>query len=172
MSANPYFFIEKKNEKTGKWEQIKVFRQNENGKFVYCDVWPWNGAHELFGMLEAESSYEDHRVSGVRWGIPADVSDGIKNEYSIFKEDGVRPHYVYLADLYIDILENPKVVDYDAMDEAYANAGDGEKVEKIYCDTPIKDFYETICSYIGVWDDFYSSSEYRCQIRIIYWLSW
>lgn len=172
MSASPYFFIEKQSQSTGKWEQVQVFRKNKKGEFEYCDVWPWNGAHELFGMLMAESSYEEHTVLGVHGGIPADASDGIKEEYSFFEGEGIRPHYVYLSDLYIDILEHPKVIDYDAMDEKYADAGDGEKIERIYCDSPIKDFYDTVCSYISVWDDFYSAAEYRSQIRIIYWLSW
>ena len=174
MSASPYFFIEMKNKDTGEWERVELFIKNRKGEFEYADVWTWNGTHDLFRKLGAERGWgePDKVIRGVHYGLPCDASMPVKKEYSVFKEDNVDAHYVYLSDIYIDTLQNPTVLDYDAMDEAYERAEEGAVVENIYCQSPVKTFFDRVCSYIECWNDWYEIYSNLSEIRIIYWLSW
>ena len=165
MSASPYFYIEAKNRDTGEWEQVVIYTprrwNGEMGELEPVDVWCWNGTHDLFRMLRAERCSADEGVAGVHWGMPVDASEGIKEKYATWDDDGYKPdvHYVTLADLYINTLLVTEV-DNDWDD-------DPPKVPN-----PIKDFLNHVVSYVSFWDEIYEVYEHLADIRIVYWLTW
>lgn len=180
MSLSPFFYVEKWNASKECYEKVSVYRKagqfaNEKEKacgFEEVDFWPWNGTHDIFSLLgttSRENCYD--RVAGVHRGVPPMVSKEIKAEIErIFEEDD--PHnppdanvrWITLADLYVAVAKNPKVVDYNADWE------DGE--EKPLIDNPLNIVIKRIESYIDYADDFYDIEENRSLIRLVYWVLW
>ena len=180
MSLSPYFYLERWNSKKNCYEKINLYRKagrfaSEKEKargFEEVDFWPWNGTHDLFSLLGTASRSGDYdSIEGVHKGIPPMVSEEVKakidsffdkdNLYQLGAEGSVC--WITLADLYIEMLKHPKVVDYNE---------EWEEGEKKYKDTPIKELIDRIVSFIEFADDIYLPEENRSLIRLVYWVVW
>lgn len=82
MGTDIHCFIEKRNKKTGKWEDVYLYRKNNDGEFERCLIYPGRN-HDLFNLLSNVGS-------GFYWpdtnpgylvaprGLPDDISDYTK----------------------------------------------------------------------------------------------
>lgn len=179
MSRSPYFFVERYDINTEKYElQHPIVWNYNHTKQETADLYPYNGSHNLFSILEAEGiSYDFPSFRGIHKGLPKDVCEDIKKAYndcsypinSIDKNAKIitpTARWFTYADMYIYCLEHPKVPDYEAMDEAYE---EGKPTEKIMTDTPVLALKKRIDAFLEVMDGWDWEDDYS-RIRIIYWI--
>lgn len=168
MSRSPYFFVERFDNNTGKYElQHPIVWNYNHTKQEPADLFPYNGCHELFSILE------EHEMNGVHAGLPRDVCEDIYKAYHAedeYEGENYIPtaHWFTYADMYIYCLEHPKVIDYEAMDEAHFLQND-EKIEYIYTDTPMMTLKNRVDAFMEVMDGWDWRNDYS-QIRIVYWI--
>ena len=179
MSLSPYFYLEKWNEETNSYERVHLYKkpwkyasqeEKERG-YEDVDFWPWNGTHEIFSLLNTETRSNTYdSIEGVHYGKPPHVSKEIEeeindffNEDSYYKSDNV-VRWVTLADLYIEKLSHPKVVDYDAEWE------DDDK--KAYKDNPINTVIDRIETFVSLGDNDWEVENNKSLIRLVYWVVW
>lgn len=148
MSLTPYFYIEKRNEKTGKYEKVTLYDNNKKE----VEVWSYNGTHDLFAMLDVDYSGEYDSIDGILHGIPADISEEVKAIIDDFneEEEGILlapVNYVNLADLKIAYFMNP-----------------------IYTGSPLKQFINTIENYVYFAKENWEYNKIYSSIRIVYWV--
>lgn len=181
MSLSPYFFVEKWNAEKNCYEEINLYKklskhqwameEDKARGFEEVDFWPWNGTHEIFaklGTVSKDLSYDP--IAGVHSGVPPMVSETVKKKIDEFfdesepreKENTVR--WVTLADLYIEKLTSPKVVDYEAEWEDPDN--------KVYKDNPIQDVIDRINTWVSLGNDDWGVDDDKSLIRIVYWVVW
>lgn len=178
MSRTPFFFVEKLDWRTKKYELQHPWVWNfEHTERVPAVLFPYNGCHDLFSIVENKDVEDFPRMRGIHKGLPADVCEEIAEEYkkcSYDTEWGKESHHVEpnacwftYADMYIYCMEHPEVVDYEAMDEAFYN---GEKPQKkIMKPTPVKILADRVNAFLEVSDDLGWENDYS-QIRIVYWI--
>ena len=159
MSRAPMFFVERFDKNTGKYElQHPIIWNYNHTKQIQADLFPYNGCHDLFSIVEEQGDPEMH---GIHHGLPKDVSIEIKTSYEKFSPT-VR--WFTYADMYIYCLENPKVLDYAAMDMQ----PEGEEKE-IFMPTPMEMLRKRVDAFLEVMDYWNWRDDYSL-IRIVYWI--
>lgn len=164
MSRTPMFFVERFDDNTGKYElQHPIVWNYNHTKQICADLFPYNGCHELFSIVEEDGTPVMH---GIHRGLPKDVSIEIKNSYEECKDDIFTPivRWFTYADMYIYCLENPKVLDYEAMDMQ----SKGEEKE-IFMPTPMEALKKRVDAFLEVMDCWDWRDDYSL-IRIVYWI--
>ena len=179
MSRSPHFFVERPDAHTGKYElQHPLIWNFDHTKRISADLYPYNAHHELFSIVEEGGEFPE--MKGIHYGLPKNVSEDIKKEfdtccYDIDLSNGPRHiepkvRWFTYADMYIYCLEHPQVKDYEAIEEAYYYAEEGEKInENITKPTPMKTLKNRIDAFLEVMDAFGWRDDYS-QIRIVYWI--
>ena len=180
MSRTPYFFVERFDKHTNKYELQHpiVWNWNHTEKTL-ADLYPYNGDHDLFSIVE-DNCGDFPSMHGIHHGLPADVSENIRKEFDECSYDielSGEPRHIEpkvrwftYADMYIYCLEHPKVKDYDAIEDAYYYAQEGEKINKnIMKPTPMKGLKDRVDAFLEVMDGWDWRDEYS-QIRIVYWI--
>lgn len=179
MSRSPYFFVERFNEKTEKYEfQHPLVWNWDHTQRIPADLFPYNGCHDLFSIVE-DNHGEFPTMYGIHHGLPKDVSPEIKETYDkcCYEIDWTEEkrfytptaHWFTYADMYIYCLENPLAKDYEAMDEACFNAAENEKIDTIYKPTPLKALMDRVDAFLEVMDGWDWRNDFS-QIRIVYWI--
>lgn len=171
MSLSPYFFVEKWNREKKCYEEIKLYKkaseyatkEEKACGFEEVEFWPWNGTHEIFSMLGTTTKdYSFDPIEGIQCDEPPMVSETIKKSINNFNEHYI-VRWVTLADLYIEILKNPKVLDYDAEWESLD--------KKVYKDNPINKVIDRINTWISLGADDWNIEDEKSLIRIVYWVT-
>ena len=168
MSRTPYFYLERFNRKTNKYELEHPLIWNWNRtKQVSADLFPFNGCHELFSIVEDQSQYDFPHMFGIHHDMPADVSEDIKNnfenckiEYGTGEEIKIvypKAHWFTYADMYIYLMENPTVIDYDTE-------------ESVPVSNPIKTLKNRVDAFLEVMNEWGDWKEDYSLIRIVYWI--
>lgn len=173
MSRTPYFFVEKFNEHTKKYELEHPIIWNYNHtKQERADLLPYNGCHDLFSIVQNRGDYPE--MKGIHHGLPSGVNEEIVKAFKNCQFTNELTGDLYspsvrwftYADMYIYYLKHPTTIDYEAMDEV---CSDDENFITTMTDNPIlllkkrvDAFLETMNYYD--WDDDYS------LIRIVYWI--
>lgn len=182
MSRSPYFFVERYDRHTNKYElQHPIVWNWDHTKQEAADLFPYNGCHDLFSIVEDNGYGDLPEMKGIHNGLPKDVCEEIQKEYNKHTYDenwGGEKTYHYepharwftYADMYIYYLEHPLSLDYDAMDRAYEYAEEGKEVEKIMRDNPILSLKNRIDAFLEVCDGWDWKNDYS-QIRIVYWIN-
>ena len=175
MSRSPYFFVERYNEITKRYElQHPIIWNSNHTAQEQADLFPYNGCHDLFSIVTNNEMSSLPEMYGVHHGLPNGACEEINKAYkncTFTEEDRTfspTAHWFTYADMYIYYLEHPKVVDYEAMDEAYLSTED-EKTINIMTDNPIKTLKDRVDSFLEVCD-YWSWRNYYSQIRIVYWI--
>ena len=174
MSRSPYFFVERYNSELDKYElQHPFIWNNSRNELVLADLFPYNGCHELFSIVNQKNYSPYPEMSGIHTGLPKFVCEEISKEYqacwdSLFPGGNIEAHWFTYADLYIYLLENPTVKDYNAMDAAWIDDPDKE-TEDIYTDNPLFALKNRIDAFFEVIDDWSWKDNYSL-IRIVYWV--
>lgn len=179
MSRIPYFFVERPDRNTGKYEiQHPIVWNYDHTKQEPADLFPYNGCHDLFSIVENNGTGNNFpTMRGIHCGLPENVATEIKEAYDhCYYETGYSgekhlytptAHWFTYADMYIYCLEHPEAIDYEAMDEAYYN---GEKEnKKIMMPTPLKTLMNRVDAFLEVMD----GGDWRDDdslIRIVYWI--
>ena len=167
MSRTPMFFVERFDKNTGKYElQHPIVWNYDHTKQIHADLFPYNGCHELFSIVAKNGTPEMH---GIHRGLPNDVSEEIKNFYNEYCHND---KFSYLptvrwftyADMYIYCLENPKVLDYEAMDMQSK-----EEEKEIFMPTPMETLKKRVDAFLEVMDCWDWRDDYSL-IRIVYWI--
>lgn len=168
MSRTPMFFVERFDDNTGKYElQHPIVWNYNHTKQICADLFPYNGCHELFSIVEEDGTPVMH---GIHRGLPNNVSEEIKKFYneSCYNDKSVSylptVRWFTYADMYIYCLENPKVLDYEAMDMQ----SKGEEKE-IFMPTPMEALKKRVDAFLEVMDCWDWRDDYSL-IRIVYWI--
>lgn len=186
MSRSPYFFVERYDNHTKKYElQHPIVWNWNHTKQEKADLFPYNGCHDLFSIVEDHGSGDLPEMKGIHRGLPKGTCKSIRecfNECSYTTkvrdfwsgdETGetkiIRPdaYWFTYADMYIYLLENPKVVDYEAMDEVFCE--DGEEPPKIMKDNPVYGLKNRVDAFLEVMDGWEWDKD-RSLIRIVFWI--
>lgn len=139
MSRSPFFYLEKYSKKRGCWEEITPHIKNKDSIFVAADLWPFNGAHDLFDILEGNSFGSLKDLKGIQTvktmeefnQLSSEVSDALISnfrerqdyltifgqtvaEYPQSIDELPNIKYVTYADLLIYCMQNPIVPDYES----------------------------------------------------------
>ena len=174
MSVTPYFFVERFDFNTGKYElQHPLIWDHNHTKQESADLFPYNGCHDLFSIVKNDCYNDFPEMRGIHQGLPKDVSEPIKIAY-----DGccynINAHtykptarWFTYADMYIYCLEHPEVPDYEAMDEIFEKDGDSSK--RIMKSTPLNKLKHRVDAFLEVMDDWGWQDDYSL-IRIVYWI--
>ena len=177
MSLSPFFYLEKWNNKKNCYEEINIYKKagewaSEEDKARGVEeiiFWPWNATHDVFSLLGTDSrSYVYDPIAGVHYGEPPMVSETIKKKIDdFFNEESYYSatstvRWITLADLYIENLTHPKVIDYDTEWE--------DPDHKVYKDNPIKDVINRINTFVELGDDDWSIADNKSLIRLVYWV--
>lgn len=158
MSRSPYFFVERFNNHTGKYElQHPIVWNDNHTKQELADLFPYNGCHSLFAILE------EKEMNGIHKGLPRDVCEDIYKAYHAEDEyEGEHhmptAHWFTYADMYIYCLEHPKEIDYEAMSD-----------EEVYKDNSMFTLKNRVDAFMEVIDGWDWRNDYS-QIRIVYWI--
>ena len=175
MGAYPYFFVEKYNYDKGKWENVVLYTKDDQGEFRTVELWPWNGTHDLFGALGFEPGSE-FEMDYAHYGLPGNCSEEVKSLYEgMYKDtqwEAPQVKWFNLADMKLSLNKSPKIIDSNAMEETWEQSEVAyEDLEKIYIDNPLKDFIDTVTSYVSMATDFID--EYTpSDVRVIGWMSY
>lgn len=178
MSRTPYFFVERFDKNTKKYElQHPIIWNFDHTKLEAADLFPYNGHHDLFSIVEDNPNDGFPAMRGIHTGLPEDCCKEIQD---LFKEccyniDDKIQHipkvrWFTYADMYIYYLEHPEVVDYNQF--FYDDEEEIPLSEKVITPTPIKVLMDRVDNFLNVMDSF-SIDNWRndyCQIRIIYWI--
>ena len=183
MSRSPYFFVERPDYNTGKYEiQHPIVWNYNHTKQEFADLFPYNGCHDLFSIVENSGLGNDFpTMRGIHCGLPKDVAAEIKEAYDncCFETEYAGEKHLYTptarwfsyADMYIYCLEHPEVIDYDAMDEAYYNEEEEDSSKKIMMPTPLKTLMARVDAFLDVMDSWGDWRDDYSQIRIVYWIN-
>lgn len=181
MSRSPYFFVERPDYHTGKYEiQHPIVWNYDHTKQVMADLFPYNGRHNLFSIVENNGEEDFPTLRGIHHGLPENVSKEIKEAYNLccFETEYAGEKHLYTptvrwfsyADMYIYCLEHPEAPDYEAMDEVYyAGEEEGNPPKKIMMPTPLKSLKDRVDAFLEVMDIWDWRDDYS-QIRIVYWI--
>ena len=159
MSRSPFFYVERFNKHTMKYElQHPIVWNDDRTEQELATLFPYNGHHELFSIVENSSVYDFPRMYGVHLGLPDNVSSDIQKEYQTCCEEfKLPPRWFTYADMYIYCLEHPMVKDSYEEDE-------------FLIPNPVKRLKDRVDAFLNVmcewgdWKDDYS------LIRIVYWI--
>ena len=156
MSRSPFFFIERFNKYTNKYElqHPKVWNYNHT-KEKFADLYPYNGDHDLFAIVEENGYFSD--MQGIHHGLPKDVNEEIKNIFEEHcQEESWEPtvRWFTYADMYIYFLKNP-TIKIDDEEENRPN--------------PIKSLMDRANCFLEVMDAYDWENDYSL-IRIVYWI--
>ena len=180
MSRSPFFFVEQFDYNTGKYEiQHPIVWNYNHTKQELADLFPYNGCHDLFSIVENNARGNFPAMRGIHCGLPKDVSTEIKKAYDSccyetdYKEEknfySPKAYWFSYADMYIYCLEHPEAIDYEAMDEICYDAKENDSPEKIMMPTPLKGLKDRVDAFLEVMNPFDWRDEYS-QIRIVYWI--
>lgn len=178
MSRSPYFYVERLNSETNRYElQHPLVWNWEHTEHEFADLFPYNGCHNLFSIIENKPYGSYPEMAGIHYGLPHDVCDEIQesfNDCSYVSDWGdtsekITPtaRWFTYADMYIYYLEHPKVPDYEAMDEVIDD-DDNNKI--ILMDNPIQTLKRRVDAFLEVMDSWGWRDDYS-QIRIVYWIT-
>ena len=180
MSRTPFFFVERFDNRTHKYEmQHPLIWNYDHTERQPADLFPYNGCHDLFSIVEDEE--RDFPVmKGIHAGLPEGASLEIKDVYDqcCFETEYAGEKHLYTptarwftyADMYIYCLEHPEVPDYEAMDELYCNEEENESVKKVVMKpTPMKALKNRVDAFLEVMDDSDWQNDFSL-IRIVYWI--
>ena len=179
MSASPFFYIEIYNRKTGRWEKFDVYTLDYIDEIVPVDLWWWNGSHELFSVLEFESSYDFPTFYNLHHDLPIDVSDEMQkkfeehcweDEHMTYTPD---VHWFNLADALLYLNDNKTVEDVDAMENNWvaAQTMDWADVPKQYMENPLQSLINRVNNFLAVADDIRYFEMSPSEVRVIGWVS-
>lgn len=176
MSRTPYFFVERPNPNTGKYEmQHPIVWNRSHTKQEPADLFPYNGHHDLFSIVENSNIGNDFpTMRGIHCGLPENVADEIRKVYNdCSSENGHAPtaRWFSYADMYIYCLEHPEAIDYEATMEIYYD-DDSDKEDsskKIMMPTPMKALMDRVDAFLNVMDSWDWRDDWS-QIRIVYWI--
>lgn len=169
MSRTPCFFVEKYNVKEKKYELQHPYVWDWNHtKLVEADLFPYNGCHDMFSIVEDEANGIYPEMKGITYGIPDDACPEIKAEYEKYNDYNTKPtvRWFTYADLYIYLLEHPKVKNYDRWD----CDGNEDESEPEETDSPLFTLKKRVDTFLEVTNDFGIYDSYSL-IRIVYWIS-
>lgn len=158
MSRSPYFFVERFDNNTGKYELQHPLVWNYNHTEMRpADLFPYNGCHSLFAILE------EQEMNGIHQGLPRDVCEDIYKAYHAedeYEGENYMPtaHWFTYADMYIYCLEHPKEIDYEAMSD-----------EEVYKENSMFTLKNRVDAFMEVMDGWDWRNDYS-QIRIVYWI--
>jgi len=181
MSRSPFFFVERPDCDTGKYElQHPIVWKYNHTKQEPADLFPYNGCHDLFSIVENNGTGNDFpTMRGIHRGLPENVAAEIKEAYDscCYEIEYAGEKRLYTptvrwfsyADMYIYCLEHPEAVDYEAMDEAYYNGEEENPPKKIMMPTPLKRLMHRVDAFLEVMDGWDWRDDYS-QIRIVYWI--
>jgi hypothetical protein len=179
MSRTPYFFVERYDGHTNKYElQHPIIWNWNHTEKIRADLYPYNGDHDLFSIVE-DNRGNFPSMHGIHHGLPAGVNEKIRKEFdecSYDTEWSDKPRHIEpevrwftYADMYIYCLEHPEAVDYEAMDRAYYNGEENDPHKKIMMPTPLKSLMNRVDAFLEVMDGWDWRDDYS-QIRIVYWI--
>ena len=155
MSRTPYFFVDKLDLRTGQGVLMHPYVM-ENGKMEIADLFPYNGAHELFSILHNEGDFAE--LYGIHRGLPLNTAREIKDELAKWDDDTVQMslkpdvYWITYADLYIYLLENPTFIEEDRV-----------------VPNPAKILMDRVNAFLDVVEPFNCGDD-RSLIRIVYWI--
>lgn len=174
MSASPFFYLEKYNTDTGRWDKIDIYRKNHIGEFDAVNLWDWNGTHELFNILGLENAGAEYEFEYAHVGIPKNSSDEIAKIYSSHCFENFKPQAIWFtyADLMLFFKDHPRMIDYEAMEQNWNGEEEWEDVEKIFMDNPVKGLLDRVTMFMDIYDDFWTVDTIPSDIRIVAWLLW
>ena len=178
MSRTPFFFVERFDSNTKKYElQHPIIWNWNHTKQEPADLFPYNGSYDLFSIVEHKHDFPLMR--GIHSGLPENVATEIKEVYdsccSETEYEGEKHLYTptvrwfSYADMYIYCLEYPEVIDYDAMDEAHYSGEEENPPKKIMKPTPLKSLMNRVDAFLDVMDGWDWREDYSL-IRIVYWI--
>ena len=165
MSRTPFFYVERYNSHTERYElQHPIVWNYEHTRREPADLYPYNGDHDLFSIVEHDvGEYEFPNMFGIHGGLPKDVSKDIRNEYDkccyeTSYEDKTylytpKAHWFTYADMYIYCIEHPVYKTYDNKKKP----------------TPLKRLKDRVDAFFEVMDGWDWREDYS-QIRIVYWI--
>lgn len=169
MSRSPFFFVERYNDKIGKYELQHPYIWNQgHTELEIADLFPYNGCHDLFAILEERAcSIGAPAMNGIHRRIPKNSSPEIldtffkcfqENEEEIEQSASLDNIYWFTyADMYIYCLKNPKIADWESENP------DAKKDNPMFTlKRRVDAFLETIDGWD--WENDYS------LIRIVYWI--
>ncbi len=173
MSRTPFFYVEKFNENTKKYELEHPIIWNYNHtKQERADLLPYNGCHDLFSIVQNRGDFPE--MKGIHHGLPSGVNEEIIKAFKSCQftneltGDLYSPNVRWFtyADMYIYCLKYPTTIDYEAMDGV---CSDDENFITPMTDNPIFLLKKRVDAFLEVmnyyeWDDDYS------LIRIVYWI--
>lgn len=179
MSRSPYFFVEKFDNNTNKYEiQHPIVWNYNHTKQQSADLFPYNGCHDLFSIVENNTRDNFPTMRGIHCDLPKDAAEEIKEAYNhcCYETEYAGEKHLYTptarwftyADMYIYCLEHPEAIDYEAMDNAFYNEEENSS-KKIMKPTPIKTLMDRVNAFLEVMNEWGWENDYS-QIRIVYWI--
>ena len=162
MSLSPFFYLEVYDSKLDKWLYVDPLVWNyDHTKRIPADLWPYNGAHEMFDILGVDRGLCSCDFGAVRTGLPPGCNEEIAK---VFVDTGnyscPKAHWFTYADMEIYLLKNPTVKDYD-----FEPDDDNKFPQK---DNPLKMLKDRIDAFLEVWDTYGVYSQYRSDIRVVF----
>lgn len=177
MSRTPNFYLEKYNHKEHKYELLHPLVPNWNKtKMEYADLFPFNGCHDLFAILEGRDGY--FHTEAVHGGLPHDAGEEMQKIYkdhcyeSDYRTDdegnpvidSPDANYFNYADLLLYYKNHPKVRNYEYDPE------DPDDEGKEFIESPIYGLIVRIKAFIEIMDWWSDADICPSDYRIIFWI--
>ena len=176
MSASPFFYIEIYNRKLGQWEKFDLYVMDSKNKIVPIDLWWWNGAHELFSVLEFEDSYDFPVFTSLHKGLPLDVSNEMQKEFEDHCDEEFNyvpnVHWFNMADALLYLNKNEMVEDFDSMEKIWiAEDIEWGEVPKQYMKNPLYSLIDRVNCFLELANSIRYFELSPSEVRIIGWVS-
>ena len=165
MSRTPYFYLEKFNSNSMKWEVYLPYIKNDKGEFKQIDFWPWNATHDVFNAFTSTFGGGAPSVNGVHTGLPYNVSEEVKEVAKHF-EEGYTFYWISYADLCCEALRVPQVEDPEW---EYDEDGNDTVITKMI-DSPAVEMKKRVDDILSVMDDWWVEDN-RIYYRLVYWVT-
>ena len=180
MSRSPFFFVERYDRHTERYElQHPIVWNWDHTKQELAELFPYNGCHDLFSIVEQNCYGNFPEMKGIHAGLPNDVCKEINKKFKdccydeewggeIHHHEPTARWFTY-ADMYIYCLEHPEAVDYEAMDAVYCDSFEENLPKQIMMPTPLESLMDRVNAFLEVMDGWDWKNDYS-QIRIVYWI--
>lgn len=174
MSRSPNFFVERYDFITGKYElQHPLIWNFDHTKRVPADLFPYNGCHDLFNIVEERAYGAYPHMQGIHAGLPEnccqEIIDNFDNNCCTKEKDGYdnKPNVRWFtyADMYLYILLHKE----DMPKESYIDTNGDEIETGEVLTNPIEALKERVDAFLDVMD-WWDWSDAYSEIRIVYWI--
>lgn len=180
MSRSPFFYLERYSKTRAQWEEISPHIYDKERKtLIPADLWPYNGTHDLFDLLEGDSIEHFKEMHGIQTVTSMNEFKHLSAEVQKELLDILQERYEYICSYgaeqdkkYVDEHSEPSIDDLPII--RYITYAD----LLIYClqndstfeINPVQALADRVKMFMDINDPWRMWQDDYSNIRVVYWI--